>query len=106
MNRIILSAIIATGFHIALMWSMPSLSKNNKILPPPIKPVSVTISYRQPEIKKNTKTTPEKKVKQNKPDRVIPKQKKAIKKIPKSVKAVKTIQTHKKEQKSGYLCLW
>ncbi|MFH2059314.1 MAG: energy transducer TonB [Pseudomonadota bacterium] len=115
MKRFIISAAIATGFHIALMVLMPSLSnKNNKILSPEIKSVMVTISYRQPILKqtsfkpnkpkpqkaisftpkKETSTIlktknlakPEKKLKQNKP--VIHNQKEVIKKKSTPVKMV------------------
>jgi len=58
MNRIILSALIAIGFHIALMILIPSvIKKNNAILPPQIKSVMVTLSYRQPVIEKEIHST-------------------------------------------------
>jgi len=54
MKRLILSAILAAGFHIALIAFMPSiLKKNDKIVLPEIKHVLVTLSYKQPTIKKN-----------------------------------------------------
>jgi len=53
MNRFILSAIIATGFHIVLIILMPSmLKKNDIILTPPMKPVLVSLSYKKPVIEK------------------------------------------------------
>ena len=52
MRRILVSAIIAIGFHVALMAYMPSLLKKNEILPKKIKPVMVTLSYKQPVTEK------------------------------------------------------
>ncbi len=64
MNRIILSAAIAIGFHVALMVLNPSITKkNNEILPPKIKSVMITLSFRQPAIKKNPSTNQIKKIK-------------------------------------------
>ncbi|MFH2061323.1 MAG: energy transducer TonB [Pseudomonadota bacterium] len=86
MKRIIISAVIAIGFHIALMVLMPSLfNKNNKILPPEIKSVMVTISYRQP-ILKQTSFKPDKPKKENRSINEIktkPKPPKAISFTPK-----------------------
>ena len=49
MKRFIFSAIIATSFHIAIMAFMPTpLKKIDKIIPPEIKQVLVTLSYKQP----------------------------------------------------------
>ncbi|RLC05385.1 MAG: hypothetical protein DRH34_02440 [Deltaproteobacteria bacterium] len=58
MIRIILSAVIAIGFHIALMVFISSMIKKNiEILPPQIKSVMVTLSYTQPVIKKEPHST-------------------------------------------------
>jgi len=49
MKRFILSVIIATGFHIAILAFSPSILKKNNDLPTPeTKQVLVTLSYRQP----------------------------------------------------------
>lgn len=63
MRRILVSTIIALGFHIALMTYIPSLLKKNEILPKKIKPVMVTLSHRQPVIEK-TSLKPDKPVKE------------------------------------------
>jgi len=83
MNRIILSAVIAIGFHIALMVLMPSIiKKNDEIFPPQIKSVMVTLSYRQPAIKKETHPT--KQIEKIKPKpKPRPKPQKAISFTPK-----------------------
>ena len=49
MKRFILSVIIATGFHIAILAFSPSIFNKNHDLPTPeTKQVLVTLSYRQP----------------------------------------------------------
>ena len=83
MIRIILSAVIAIGFHIALMVFISSMIKKNiEILPPQIKSVMVTLSYRQPVIEKEIHSTKqlEKIITKPKPE---PKPKKAISFTPK-----------------------
>ena len=83
MSRIILSAVIAIGFHIALMVLIPSIIiKNNKILSPQIKSVMVTLSYRQPVIKKETHSI--KQIEKIKPKpKPMPKPKKTLSFTPK-----------------------
>jgi len=99
MGRIILSAVIAIGFHIALMVLIPSImKKNNEILPPEIKSVTVTLSYRQPVIKK-TKPVLEKKnpvkfpKKTHRSKPVIHKKKEVVKKPLPPVKTVPPVKT-------------
>ncbi|MBU0463314.1 MAG: TonB family protein [Proteobacteria bacterium] len=86
MRRILVPAIIAIGFHVALMAYMPSLFKKNEILPKKIKPVMVTLSHRQPIIEK-TSLKPDKPVKEthstNEIEKIIPNPQKTISITPK-----------------------
>ncbi|WP_457553035.1 TonB family protein [Desulfobacula sp.] len=80
MNRFIVSAIIAILFHIGALAFLPSfLKKNETIVPPKIKQVLVTLSHRQPVIKKTAFTPPEKK------EPPVTKQIKKIKPLPKPI---------------------
>ncbi len=104
MRRILVSAIIAIGFHVALMAYMPDLLKKNQILPKKIKPVMVTLCLREPVIEKTplkpdkpviekTSPEPDKPVKEShstpKTEKIIPDPKKPI--------------THAMEKKSNIL---
>ncbi|MDA3788167.1 MAG: energy transducer TonB [Desulfobacula sp.] len=86
MRRIFVSAIVAIGFHVALMAYMPNLLKKNQILPKKIKPVMVTLSHRQPIIEK-TPLKPDKHVKEtnssNEIKQIIPNPKKTLSITPK-----------------------
>ena len=88
MRRILVSAIIAIGFHIVLMVFMPSLLKKTEILPKKIKPVMVTLSHRQPVIEK-TSLKPDKPVKETHAikeiEKIIPNPKKTISITPKTI---------------------
>ena len=109
MKRIILSAVIAIGFHITLMVLIPSIKKNNELLPLEIKPVMVTLSYQQPVIKKVTHPTNQiEKIKTKpKPKQVIPftpkkkistiLKKKTLAKLPEKIKQSKSV-IHKKTE--------
>ena len=98
MRRILVSAIIAIGFHVALMAYMPDLLKKNQILPKKIKPVMVTLCLREPVIEKTPlkpdkpviekiSPEPDKPVKEThstpKTEKIIPNPKKAISPAPK-----------------------
>ncbi len=98
MNRILISAVIAIGFHIALMVLIPSIKKNNEFLSPKIKPVMVTLSYQQPVIKKDTHPTNQKTIffTPKKDSNTILK-KKTLAKLPEKIKQSKSV-IHKKTE--------